>query len=68
MNLFGIIIIVLDIIAIVDCWKGNFDQGKKILWTLLILILPLAGLILYYLLAKKIILGKIFPFSFDLRA
>ena len=53
MSLFGLIILVLDVIAVLDCWKGNLDQGKKILWTLLILILPLAGLILYYLLAKK---------------
>ena len=53
MNLFGLIILVLDIVAIVDCWKSNFEQNKKILWTLLILVLPLAGLILYYLLAKK---------------
>jgi len=53
MNFFGLIILVLDIVAVVDCWKSNLDQNKKILWTLLIVILPLAGLILYYLLAKK---------------
>ena len=53
MNLIGLVILVLDIVAIVDCWKGSLEQGKKILWTILILILPAAGLILYYLLAKK---------------
>lgn len=52
-QLLGLIIIVLDIIAIADLLKSNLDTGKKALWILLILILPVIGLILYYLIAKK---------------
>jgi len=52
-NIFGLIILVLDIIAIVDLFKSQKDTGKKILWLILILILPLIGLILYYLVGKK---------------
>lgn len=52
-GILGLVVFVLDIVAILDCWKSGMDQQKKILWTLLIIFLPLAGLILYYLLAKK---------------
>ena len=49
----GLVILVLDIIAIVDVLKGTGDTGKKLLWILLILILPLIGMVLYFLLGKK---------------
>jgi len=53
LSLIGLVVFVLDIIAILDCLKSNMDSGKKVLWILLILILPLAGLLLYYLVGKK---------------
>ena len=52
-GLLGLVILVLDIIAIMDVIKSAKDTGKKALWIILILILPLAGLILYYLVGKK---------------
>ena len=52
-GILGLIILVLDIVAIVDCLKTIKDTGKKVLWILLILILPVIGLILYYLVGKK---------------
>ncbi len=52
-GILGLIILVLDILAIVDCAKSNMSTGKKVLWILLILLLPVVGLILYYLLGKK---------------
>jgi hypothetical protein len=52
-GIFGIIVLVLDIIAIVDCVKSTLDKGKKILWVVLILILPLLGMILYFVIGKK---------------
>jgi hypothetical protein len=52
-SLLGLMILVLDIIAIMDLLKSNKDGAKKALWIVLILILPLAGLILYYLVGKK---------------
>jgi hypothetical protein len=48
----GLVVLVLDILAIVDCAKSGRDTGQKLLWILLILILPLVGLILYYLIGK----------------
>jgi hypothetical protein len=52
-GLLGLIIVVLDIIAIVDALKSSLDTGKKILWIILILVLPVIGLVLYFLLGKK---------------
>ena len=52
-GLLGIVVLVLDIIAIVDAVKSSMDTGKKILWIVLILILPVIGLILYFLVGKK---------------
>ena len=52
-GLLGIIILVLDIIAIVDCLKSSLDTGKKVLWVILVLVLPLIGMVLYFLVGKK---------------
>jgi len=52
-SIIALVILILDIIAIIDCIKSSMATGKKVLWILLILILPVVGLILYYLLGKK---------------
>lgn len=46
-------ILVLDIIAIVDVVKSSMDTGKKVLWILLVLVLPIIGMILYFAIGKK---------------
>lgn len=52
-GLLGLIVLVLDIIAIVDVLKGSMDTGKKALWIILILLLPVIGMALYFLISKK---------------
>ncbi len=52
-GLIGLVVLVLDIIAIVDVVKSSMDTGKKVLWILLVLILPVIGMILYFMLGKK---------------
>jgi hypothetical protein len=49
----GIIILVLDIMAIYDVLVGRRPALHKFLWILLIIIFPVLGLILYYLLGKS---------------
>ena len=49
----GILIFVLDIVAIVDCIQSPMETTKKLLWLLLILLLPFLGMVLYFLLAKR---------------
>ena len=45
-GLLGLLVLVLDIFAIVDCVKCNSDTGKIVLWVVLILFLPLLGMLL----------------------
>ncbi len=52
-GLIGLIILVLDIIAIVDAVKASMDTGKKVLWIVLVIILPVIGMVLYFVIGKK---------------
>lgn len=51
--LIGLVVLVLDIIAIVDVVKSSVDTGKKALWIILVLVLPVIGMVLYFLIGKK---------------
>ncbi|NHW59622.1 hypothetical protein HA378_31140, partial [Escherichia coli] len=46
-GLIGLIILALDIWAIINVLKSGAETGKKILWILLIVILPVLGLIIW---------------------
>jgi len=52
-TIIGLIILVLDIIALVDVLKSAKDTGNKVLWVILILVLPVVGMVLYFLIGKK---------------
>lgn len=52
-GLLSLVVLALDIVAILDVAKRRLPTGHKALWILLILLLPVAGLILYYLLGRK---------------
>ena len=47
-RLIGLLVFVLDIIAIVSILKSSADGATKILWFLLVLLLPFIGMILYF--------------------
>lgn len=53
LEILGLIILILDIVAIFSVLAGSGSVGHKLLWVLLILILPVIGLILYYLVGKS---------------
>ncbi|MCO7517264.1 PLDc N-terminal domain-containing protein [Pseudomonas guariconensis] len=46
-GLVGLIILVLDIWAILNVLKSSAEVGIKVLWILLILLLPVIGLIIW---------------------
>jgi len=48
-SLLGVVVFVLDVIALVSLLKSGVDSGTKILWALLIILLPVLGMILYFL-------------------
>jgi hypothetical protein len=47
-RLIGILVFILDIIAIVSILKSSVDGATKILWMLLVILLPFIGMILYF--------------------
>lgn len=46
-SLVGLIILALDIWAIFNVFKSSAEVGMKVLWILLILLLPVLGLIIW---------------------
>ena len=49
----GMIVLVLDLIAIFSLLMGLGSVSYKLLWILLILVLPFLGMILYFLLGRS---------------
>ena len=47
LGLFGILILAADIWAILNVVGSNSGTGSKVIWILLILLLPLLGLIIW---------------------
>lgn len=52
-GLFGLVILVLDIIAIISIVAGRGSLGHKLLWTLLVLLLPIIGMVMYFLIGQS---------------
>ncbi len=47
-SLMGVLVLLLDIFAIVSVLGGGSSGERKALWTLVILVLPFLGMILYF--------------------
>ena len=52
-GLFGLIVLIADVWAIVNVFQSNADTAKKVIWTVLAIILPVLGFILWYFLGPK---------------
>ena len=50
---FGLLILIADVWAIVNIAQSGATTGKKVLWIVLILLLPVVGLILWFLLGPR---------------
>lgn len=49
----GIVVVILDVIALLELAGSSRSGGDKILWALLIIFFPVGGLILYYFFGRK---------------
>jgi len=49
----GLLILILDIYVIMQVLSSSMDVGMKLVWIIVILLLPLLGAILYLLLGAK---------------
>jgi hypothetical protein len=52
-NLGGLIVLCADIWAIVNIFQSSADTGRKVLWTVLVVVLPVLGFILWFFLGPK---------------
>lgn len=52
-GLFGLIILILDVYAIVKTVQSNAGTGTKVAWIVVILLLPVLGLLLWLFLGPK---------------
>jgi hypothetical protein len=52
-GILGLIVLIADVWAIVNIFQSAADTGKKVLWTVLVIILPVLGFILWYFLGPK---------------
>ena len=48
----AILWVVLAVTALLDIWRGTRPDSEKLIWTVVIVIIPVAGAIAYHLLAK----------------
>lgn len=52
-GILGLIILILDVIAVLEVVKSSVDGTKKALWIALIILLPVLGIILYFAVGRK---------------
>lgn len=52
-GILGLIILVLDIWAIINIIGSGASTGAKVIWVVVVLLLPLLGLILWFFMGPK---------------
>jgi len=52
-SLWGLIVLVADVWAIVNILQSGADTGKKVLWTVIVIVLPVLGFILWFFLGPR---------------
>lgn len=53
-SLVGVAILLLDVFAIVSVLRGNSEVMRKVLWIAVILLLPVVGMLLYFLIGRSV--------------
>ncbi len=52
-GLWGLIVLVADVWALVNILQSGADTGTKVLWVVLVIFLPVLGFILWYFIGPK---------------
>ena len=58
-SLLGVIILILDVWAILSVLMGNSTIERKVLWMLVILLLPVLGILLYLFMGRSRLDAKV---------
>ena len=53
LSLVGAVVLILDIFAIVSVLLGSSEVKRKLLWIVVILLLPVVGMVLYFLIGRS---------------
>ncbi len=51
--LFVLVPAVILVVALVDILKSNFEGNNKLIWTFIVIVLPVIGAILYFTIGKE---------------
>ena len=52
-GIWGILLLAADVWAIINIVQSSAVNGKKVLWTVLVLVLPLLGVILWFFMGPR---------------
>jgi hypothetical protein len=52
-GLWGLVVLIADVWAIVNIMQSGAQTDRKVLWVVVVLVLPVIGVILWYLLGPK---------------
>ena len=52
-SIWGLLVLAGDIWAIINIFQSAASTGKKVIWIILVLLLPLLGLILWYFMGPR---------------
>lgn len=52
-SLFGLVVLAGDIWAIINIFQSSISNEKKLLWILVVVLLPILGLILWFVLGPR---------------
>lgn len=49
--LLAVVVLIGDVLAIFQVWRSRIEVGRKIIWSLVIVLLPVVGLIMWFVAA-----------------
>jgi hypothetical protein len=52
-SLWGLLVLIADVWAIISIAQSSADTAKKVLWIVLVIVLPVLGFILWYFLGPR---------------
>jgi hypothetical protein len=53
MIILGLLVVVLDVVALVNIIASSMSVAGKLLWALIVLLLPIVGMLLYFAVGHK---------------
>lgn len=52
-GLFGLLVLIADVWAIVNIFQSSAGTGNKVIWIIIVFLLPVLGFILWYFMGPK---------------